>query len=134
MMPETFFKQRFFALQRCDFATVYRSYHPDAPFLQNFSGEEEYLEFAHQHLAGIDVKCWRCVKQRQHLGGSECILAMEFEFDGERCTLFELALLLPSGDGWGYHSAQKLGPADFPQDPAEIDFSHFDNAAEKIRF
>jgi hypothetical protein len=133
-MPQIFLEHRFCALQQRDFVALYHSYHPTAPFLQNFSGEEEYREFARQQLTSIEVKRWRCLKQRKNHGGVECLIAMELESEGQTLPFYELALLLKVSSGWGYHSAQKLAPEACPQDPALLDFSHFDQAEEPIRF
>ncbi len=133
-MPVQFIQERFQALQRGDYAAVYQSYHPDAPFVQNFAREADYVDFASQHLTRIQVVSWRCLAQREAGAGVEVILVMELEVDGTRQLFFELALLIKTSQGWRYHSAQKLGPEEFSESPDHLDFSHFDLAAQKVRF
>ncbi len=133
-MPDQFIQERFLALQRGDYAAVYQSYHSEAPFVQNFAREADYVDFASEHLSRIQVVSWRCLAQREAGAGVEVILVMELEVDGIRQLFFELALLLETPQGWKYHSAQKLSPEEFTEHPDRLDFSHFDLAAQKVRF
>jgi len=64
----------------------------------------------------------------------EVLLVMEIETESALQFFYELALLIETDSGWCYHSAQKLGTDDYPGPPNQIDFCHFDNAAQKIRF
>ncbi len=135
MEVQDFFARRFEALNRGDYASVYASYHCDAPFIAQFGDRGTYLRFARQNLAGIVVKKWRCLGQRRvddsHV---EVILVMEIAADRGSRFLYELALLCYTDDGWRYHSAQKLSSDDYSGAPDQLDFCHFDSAAEKIRF
>lgn len=132
--PQQLLESRFNALQAGDYASVYASYHSDAPFRRQFSGEADYLVFARQQLAQIQVKGWRALRQRR-LGAdrAETLLCMEVVADGTTQLFYELALLIATAEGWRYHSAQKLSVEDYPGSPEQLDFRHFDRAAEKIR-
>lgn len=134
MTADEFLTRRFAALAAGDYAEVYRSYHPEAPFLQNFADADSYLEFAEEQLSTIQVASWRSLQQRPAERGEEHLLMMELAVDGCRQFFYELALLIETDEGWRYHSAQKLGADDFAGKPEEIDFRHFDRVTEKIRF
>ncbi len=132
--PQELLESRFVSLQAGDYAGVYASYHDDAPFRQQFSGEADYLAFARQQLAQIQVHSWRILRQRQTEEGQvEAILCMEIVVDGAIQFFYEMALLISSDQGWRYHSAQKLSSEDYSGAPAQLDFYHFDRVAEKIR-
>lgn len=136
MSVRSFLEQRFVALNRGDYRAVFRSYDDDAPLRAQFSGSDDYISFARQQLAAITVRTWNLVDQRPAGDGRvECLLAMELEIAGERGFLYENALLIERvGEGWRYHSAQKLGVDDYDGDPEQISFADFDRADDKIRY
>ncbi|WP_321392019.1 hypothetical protein [uncultured Desulfuromusa sp.] len=135
MTPLQFLNKRFSALMSGDYGFVYDSYHCDAPFLRQFHDRKDYIDFARQQLASIVVTDWRCLRHRIiDEKQQESLLVMNITV-GERTQFFyELALLIETGSGWRYHSAQKLGVDDYTGSPDLIDFSHFDTATPKIRF
>jgi len=132
---QAFLQGRFAALNRHDYAAVYASYHSDAPFLQQFDDLETYLCFARQQLGEIKVKNWQCLRQRSVAEQKvEAIIAMEIvTAEGSR-LFYEMALLIETADGWRYHSAQKLSADDYSGRPEQLDFRHFDDVNQKIRF
>lgn len=135
MPVQQFLERRFAALNQGDYEAVYASYHCDAPFLEQFGDRSTYLRFAKQQLTEIKVENWKCLCQRQVAAQQiEVILTMEIATPAGSQNFFELALLIKTTDGWRYHSAQKLGPDDYSGSPDQLDFSHFDDAAQKIRF
>jgi len=135
MTLATFWKHRFDALAHGDYQAVYDSYHPEAPFLQNFSTAEEYCTFAATQLKEIQVRQWQVKKIRATAADQvECLLIMELVVDGVARYFYELALVLLVAERWRYHSAQKLSAEDYPGDPQDIDFRDFDEIQQKIRF
>ena len=130
-----FLESRFSALSRGDYAAVYDNYHPEAPFLQQFGSRSNYLRFARQQLGVIEIKNWSSLQQRLVAERQlEVLLVMEIITAAQPQFFYELALLIETADGWRYHSAQKMGADDYPGPAEEIDFHHFDNIAQKIRF
>ncbi len=127
-------KKRFAALTAGDYAQVFRSYHPEAPLLQNFPDAPSYVAFAKAQLAAIQVVDWQSLRQRPTVQGEEHLLVMELSVDGYRQYFYELALLIETEEGWRYHSAQKLGAEDYNGRPSKIEFRHFDRINEKIRY
>lgn len=133
--PETLLEDRLRALAEGDYGKVYDSYHPDAPFLEHFADRADYLAFAGQQLTTVRVTAWRIVASRPATAGAvEVILSMRVMSPTGMADLHELALLIPSVDGWRYHSAQKLSGDEFAGATADIDFTHFDLADPKVRF
>ncbi|NOQ42735.1 MAG: hypothetical protein GQ563_09610 [Desulfuromusa sp.] len=130
-----FLEIRFSALSSGDYAAVYDSYHDEAPFRQQFSDCSAYIRFARLQLGSIKIISWRCLRQRvldeKQL---EALLVMEIATEDGAQFFYELALLIKTDTGWRYHSAQKLGAGDYSGSPDQIDFHHFDNASQKIRF
>lgn len=131
---EEFIQQRFSALAQGNFPQVYASYHPEAPFLQQFPGEEDYLIFATESLTQIKVLTTYIGEQRATARGIEMICGLEYSLDGEPQRLFELALVMETARGWRYHSAQKLTADDYFGPFAALDFKVFDEQAVKICF
>ena len=133
--PQQLLRIRFAALQEEDSATVFASYHREAPFRCQFADADDYLRFARWQLSQIQLKDWRELGRRTvGEGRVEVILAMTLQVDGEATQRFyELALLISTRGGWRYHSAQKLTAEDYPGRPENLDFRHFDEAHEKIR-
>ncbi len=133
--PELLLENRFAALQAEDYVSVYASYHREAPFRRQFADREAYLAFARQHLRQIQLHDWQLLRQRPVTPGQvEVILGMEVGVDGGKEFFYELALLIETAAGWRYHSAQKLSAEDYSAAPERLDFVHFDQVAEKIRF
>ena len=135
MTPEQFLAARFNALMNRDYQAVYQSYHDTSPFRQHFASAEDYIHFAEQHLGQLKLKDWQIVDQRHvERNQIECLLVMVMQLENSTRFFYESALLILVDDQWHYHSAQKLGPDDYPGPPERISFTHFDQVAEKIRF
>lgn len=135
MTPIDCLQQRFEAHRRKDYHAIYATYHPDAPFLQYFPILDDYLIFARENLVTTQMRSWRCTMERrldpQH---AECLQIVEFSHDGLIRQSLELALLIQTSAGWQYHSAQKLDPDTLPVPLTQVDFSHFDEVVDKVRF
>lgn len=133
--PADCLRQRFMAHRRSDYAAVYASYHPQAPFLQHFPDLSSYLTFARTQLTEVELVAWQCIMER-HLDVEqvECIQLVEYLYKGTTSCMVELALLIDTSQGWRYHSAQKLDVQDLPVPAVLVDFSHFDQAQDKVRF
>ncbi len=131
---EALLQQRFNALKNQAFVDAYASYHPHAPFIEQFPTTQSYVAFAEQALAGMKILHTHVGAIRETDDGVEIICGMCFELNGETQTLYELALFLPVADTWKYHSAQKLTPEDFSGEFTQLDFEFFDQQLTKIRF
>ena len=135
MTVQQLLEYRFSALAAGDYPAVYDSYHRDAPFLQQFGSRSTYVRFARQQLSDIKIKNWSCLNRRVvNELQLEVLLVMEIATESAPQFFYELALLIETDSGWLYHSAQKLGTDDYPGSPHQIDFCHFDNASQQIRF
>lgn len=133
--PADCLRQRFAAHHRGDYAAVYASYHPQAPFLQHFPDLSSYLAFAREQLADVKLVAWQCTMERcLDVMQVECIQIVEYVHEGATRRMVELALLIDTSQGWRYHSAQKLDELDLPVPAVLVDFSHFDQALDKVRF
>ena len=133
--PESLVESRMNAFEQGVFGLVYDSYHIESPFLQHFLDKTDYLTFADQQLGDIVLADWKMFGQRQINDHTvEVLLWMQMGEGAEELDLFEMALLLLTKSGWRYHSAQKLTREDYGGAFDQIDFCHFDQAAEKTRF
>jgi len=135
MTAEELLIKRFAALNRGDFNSVYDTYHKESPFLQQFADRESYVLFAQEHLGSIKVNSWQSLQQRKlDAFQQEYLLVMALAVDGSTQNFYELALLIDTPAGWRYHSAQKLSVEDYTGPPEQIQFTHFDQVSEKIRY
>lgn len=133
--PDALLEGRMQALQQGDFNLIYDSYHSEAPFLKHFTDKSDYLSFAAQQLGGISLAEWKILGQREANDDDVEVMLWMRVGDGTAAQdLFELALLISADGGWRYHSAQKLTREDYAGAIEELDFSDFDQAAQKIRF
>ncbi len=135
MNPTDCLRQRFEAHRCCDYAAIYASYHPHAPFLQHFPDLSSYVAFARKELSDVKLVAWQSTMERRLAAGQiECIQIVEFAHEGMISRMAELALLIETSSGWRYHSAQKLDVQDLPVSAEQIEFIHFDQAPHKVRF
>ncbi|MBD1400998.1 hypothetical protein [Pelovirga terrestris] len=135
MTPTACLRRRFEALRRGDYAAIYASYHPQAPFLQHFPDLSSYLVFALEQLTAVTLVAWQCTQKRRLDGGQvECIQVLDCSHEGTISRMVELALLIETSQGWLYHSAQKLDARDVSVPAVLVDFSHFAEASHKVRF
>ena len=133
--PDELLEVRFQALQNEDYERLYASYHPQSPFLQQFSDRATYVRFARHQLSDIKLVNWfKLGRRRLAADRVEQLLVMEIAVAEGRQFLYELALLVRTGAGWRYHSAQKLSGEDYRGAPDQLDFHHFDDAVQKIRY
>lgn len=134
LTAEELIRLRFTALEEQNFSLLYASYHPQAPFLEQFPNPTAYLEFAAQSLSGIRLCDAQVGVSRVTSEGVEQICAMRFELGGVVQIMYELALLKTTDSGWRYHSAQKLTAEDYQGEFAALDFVHFEQHSPQIRF
>ncbi len=135
MTVQQFLDDRFSALAGGDYGAVYDSYCADAPFLQQFNDRNTYVDYARQQLGAIKIISWLSRGQRTIGDGQvEALLAMKIDTGETTQFYYELALLIETKGDWRYHSAQKLGVDDYSGTPQQINFNHFDDVAQKIRF
>ena len=118
-----------------DFEFVYDSYHPEANFRRQFPDRQAYLDYGRSVLAA-DFAIHECRILQEKVEGEQArvIYYLDARFRGERVETFELALLLPTGEGWRYYSGQKLPRSEFAGEVGEIAWEDFERAAEKIVF
>ena len=131
---DQFWAQRFADLSAGNYKAIYFSYHPRAPFRENFLSAREYVLFAKAQLSAIEVKDWQFVTYRELADDQvECLVTMQLSCDGVVQYFYELALVVRSEQQWLYHSAQKLSAEDYSGPPEQINFEHFDQVVQKIR-
>ena len=134
LTAEEVLRIRYTALEEHNFSLLYASYHPRAPFLEQFSSAMAYLDFAAHSLSDLRLIESRVGVSRAVAEGVEQVCMLCFELGKETQTIYELALLKPTDDGWRYHSAQKLTSEDYQGEFSALDFVHFEQQEIKIRF
>ncbi len=133
--PEALLRQRVAAFRRGDFGFIYDSYHPEAPFRQQFPDREDYLRFAGEEIAPrVRIARFRILKTRRQQGKAEVIFHQLLFSSAGAQESFELALLEMVDDCWCYWGSQRLDRAGFRGRPEDLDFADFAAAAEKIFF
>jgi len=135
MTPADCLRRRYEAHRCGDYAAIYASYHSKSPFLLHFPDLATYESFAREQLSSIQMLSWQCTLDRSlDAGQMECIQIIEFAHEGMISRIIELVLLIETDQGWRYHSAQKLNAQDLSVPAVLVDFSHFDQVPNKVRF
>jgi SEC-C motif-containing protein len=118
-----------------DFGFIYDSYHPDSNFCRQFADRQAYLDYARSVLAAdFVIQDCRILRQRVEGDRASVIFYLDVRFRGERIETFELALLLSTGEGWRYHSGQKLGRDEYRGEIEAIGWDDFEKVKEKVFF
>jgi SEC-C motif-containing protein len=135
LSPSQLILTRSRAFTEGDFGRVYDSYHPDSNFRRQFPDRQAYFDYARSVLAADFViqEC-RILHERVEGDQARVIFYLDVRFRGERIETFELALLLSTGEGWRYHSGQKLERSEFAGKIDEIDWDDFEKVKEKVLF
>jgi SEC-C motif-containing protein len=133
--PSSLILARVEAFRHCDFGFIFDSYHPDSNFRRQFPEREEYVRYGWANL-GKEFRILSCriLREAQDGGSARVIFLLEFELHGERQSYAELAWLEEVGTGWRYRCGQKLGGEEWPAAVAQLDFRHFDEAADKVLY
>ncbi|WP_225071799.1 YchJ family metal-binding protein [Desulfuromonas sp. CSMB_57] len=109
LTPSALILERVAAFQEGDFPFIYASYHPDAPFLQVFPQQQEYLDYAARELAGnfAILACSILAQRAPTVDETQVLLVLELLVRGERQTSLELARVRRTPQGWRFHSATR---------------------------
>jgi len=118
-----------------DFGFIYDSYHPDSNFCRQFPDRQDYLDYGCSALT-VDFVIDECRILRERIEEKEArvIFYLDARFRGKRVETFELALLLPTDNGWQYHSGQKLGRDEYRGEIEAIGWEDFERVVEKTVF
>lgn len=121
------------ALRRCDFGLVYDSYHPASNFRRQFPDRDEYIRHGWAHLGKeFHIRSCTIIREESDAAAARVIFWLEFDLLGASQGYAELAWLERDGGGWRYRCGQKLTAEELPVPVARLDFSHFDQLAEKV--
>lgn len=133
LSPSQLILARSRAFTEGDFGFIYDSYHQDSNFRRQFPDRSEYLDYGRSALA-VDFVIDECrvLQERVEETEARVIFYLDARFQGRRVETFELALLLPTSDGWLYHSGQKLGRDEYAGEIEAIGWEDFARAEKAI--
>lgn len=113
--PVQILVRRLDAFASADFAVIYDSYHPDAPFLRLHPDRAEYLTFAAGHIReDFAIVMCRVLKLEECGNAASILVQMQVTFRGEGQEYLELCRLRRKDASWFYHSGLKRPRTDFP--------------------
>lgn len=113
--PVQILVRRLDAFASADFAVIYDSYHPDAPFLRLHPDRAEYLTFAAGHIReDFAIDMCRVLKLEERGDVAAILVHMHVTFRGEGQEYLELCRLRRTDASWSYHSGLKRPRTDFP--------------------
>lgn len=133
--PLNVLDRRMAALQDGDFAAIFHSYHPDSPFLQQFSTLDEYLNFADEMLVGQSL-IESCTYLEKRVSGSQALILLHqvTVVGGNRQESVELAILKRVDREWLYHSSQRVLVEGLAISPQEMTIDMFGNLLDTVTF
>lgn len=116
--PQELILGRAAALSGGDFAAIFASYHPDAPFLRFFPDRAAYLAYAASELAGV-FRISHCRILRLHESGEtvEVLFSQSIEHGGVSVESLEIGRCRrdPAGE-WRFEAGLRLDPQRLPAD------------------
>ena len=135
MSPSELILARCRAFGERDFGFIYDSYHPESYFRDQFPSRRDYLRHGASSLA-VDFRIRECRILKEEIDREEArvLFYLDTLFQDQRAESFELSFFRMTGEGWRYHSCQKLTRGEFAGEIEEIDFRDFDNVQDKIYF
>jgi len=130
--PAQLLIRRLDAFRAADFATIYDSYHPDAPFLHLHPDRNEYLEFAASLKEDFVIARCRVLKLEEAGDSASIVVEMRVIFRGEGQEYLELCRLRRTFAGWAYHSGLKRPRTDFPEVLDRVTLDDFAGLDERL--
>jgi SEC-C motif-containing protein len=116
-----------------NFAVIYDSYHPAAPFLRLHPDRSEYLAFAITHIKDDFTIAMCRVLQLEERGDTAVVIVhMQVSFRGESQEYLELCRLRRLVGGWTYHSGLKRPRSDFPVGLDNVTMQDFSGIDERF--
>lgn len=119
-----------------DFAFIYDSYHPEAPFRRHFPVRDEYLSYARTELQGrYRINSCRILDHDLPAASEARVLFfLDIEYGGEPHQSLESARFRQTADGWRYHSAHKVDRDQFKGALEEITMAEVEERAGNVCF
>jgi SEC-C motif-containing protein len=125
--PQDVVRSRVEAFQQGDFGFIYDSYHPAAPFLEQFPDRDEYLDYALTEIASSCViERFRVLTETGDARTARVIFQQLLKLASGYQESFELAHLEFSAGRWLYLGSDRISRGDFrgrPEDLREEDFA-----------
>lgn len=92
LSPEALIQERVAAFMKNDFATIFHSYHPDAPFRHFFPDSNTYRAYAEAELLNtFTISACRILRSRQQGEGAEVLFSQRLIYQGEVADSLEIA-------------------------------------------
>jgi len=107
--PRDLVLARFDWLRRADFSAIYRSYHPDAQFREQFQSEPEYLQFAReQGLAELELLKLNILEEAVRGRLAKVFSFQEYQFRGELHVYLDVTSLRLKDARWYVLSGKRI--------------------------
>lgn len=107
--PRELIQARFDWLQRADFSSIYRTYHPDAQFREHFPSEREYLQFANEHgLAKLELLRLEILDETVRGRLAKIFSLQKYRFGGELHVYLDVTTLRLMDDRWHVLSGKRV--------------------------
>lgn len=121
LSPEALIQERVDAFMRNDFAGIFHSYHPDAPFLHLFSDVDVYIAYAETTLANtFSISSCRILRSRQQGESAEVLFSQRLLYQGEIRDSLEIARCRRDDRGyWSFVSGLRLDTDKLPLQPLQ---------------
>lgn len=118
LTPESLIQERVAAFQRCDFSSIFYSYHTDAPFLHFFPDCDTYLAYAEAEIASsFVIESCQILRSTQQEETAYVLFRQRLRHQGVVCDSFEIARCQRgAGERWFFEAGLRLDERKFPGD------------------
>lgn len=121
LTPEVLIQERVAAFMLNDFATIFHSYHPDAPFLHFFPDVNAYVAYAEAELVStFSINAFQILRSRQQGESAEVLFSQRLLYQGEILDSLEIARCRRDGrDYWSFVAGLRLDAVKLPLEPLQ---------------
>ncbi|WP_139800673.1 YchJ family metal-binding protein [Geothermobacter hydrogeniphilus] len=134
-LPRRLVEERVEAFREGNFGFIYDSYHPDAPFLEQFPDREEYLSYAAEEIAGsCTIERMTILYERQQDARAEVVIQQLLKTAAGYQESFELVRLGMVAGGWKYLGSERIERKDFQGRPEDLRPKDFERVPNRFFF
>ncbi len=132
-LPRQLVEDRLQAFKDGDFGAIYDSYHPEAPFLEQFPQRDDYLAFAQESIVG-SCSIERCLIHYEQVDGDEALILLQqlLKTSAGYQESFELAHLSKIDDCWKYLGSERIDRSDFKGRPEDLRPEDFERIPHRV--
>jgi len=132
-LPRQLVEDRIQAFRQGNFEFIYDSYHPEAPFLEQFPDRDEYLVFARAVISGsCSIEKVTVHFEQQQQDRALIIFQQLLKTESGYQESFELAHLEMLAGTWKYLGSERIERGDFKGRPEDLRPADFEKVRHRV--